>query len=721
MIRAFCRALLPESEGATPPIRALTAVTLGLRGRRATDSVHDSELSLSDYIQIFLRRAWVLVLTALACVVLALVWTARQTPMYSSSASVLINQANASDLFDPVGTGNSLSYAERQAATEARFLTSGIVSDEAINRLGYEAYVDVREDSFADVLTVTATSADAAEAQQIAQTYAEAYVDVREQRFASERTATANQLAERLAEIDLQIAGASGEDLVRLQAFRSDVAESLDLLNLTAGLAEDSGTIIIDNAFLPQAPFTPRTNRNVALSLVLGLMAGAGLVLLLEALDRSVKSREVLESLTPGAPNLAIIPSLGKSLQRRDTLVSQSDPTGASAEAFRTLRASLQYVAVDDSARVIQVASAHSAAGKTTVAANLAITLAQAGQRVVVIDADLRRPRLHQLFGVEQVPGLTSAIIGAAPLSDCIQRLPEKGSNPFVLASGPIPPGPAELLGSAAAARAVELIRDLADYVIIDTAPVLPVADTTVLSRYVDASILVADASNTKRADVAQAFERLEQAGAPVIGTVLNKVKRRPGLLGYGYGYGYGYGGYQQDGGGAKPGLVGWFSRGGDDAKIERLHGSDVPRIKAAPRIPVGAAPRQQSNGTATPTARSFTDSAKDAPASDESVTAQHKSKLKTKQAATEPEKADEKSAGTERSSSKKKSKSKKAAAVEAAESKMTEHADSLDDELAPSFIQDSQSEQASAGTTPDPNTETGDWADDIVLNDEPV
>lgn len=352
----------------------------------------------------------------------------------------------------------------------------------------------------------------------------------------SERTAIANQLVERLAEIDLQIANATDADRVRLEALRTDVAESFDLINLTAGLAESSGTVVIDKASLPEAPFSPRTNRNVALGFVLGLMSGAGLVLLLEALDRSVKSREVLESLTPGAPNLAIIPSLGKSLQRRDSLVLHSDPTGPCAEAFRTLRASLQYVAVDDSARVIQVVSAHSGAGKTTIAANLALTLAHAGHRVVVIDADLRRPRLHQLFGVQQVPGLTSAIIGAVPLSECVQRLKEEGLNPFVLTSGPIPPGPAELLGSATAARVLELIRSLADYVIIDTAPVLPVADTAVLSRYVDASILVADASKTKRADVTSVFEQLEQAGAPVVGTVLNKVRRRSGLFAMGMG-----------------------------------------------------------------------------------------------------------------------------------------------------------------------------------------
>ena len=133
--------------------------------------MYDAELSLRDYVQIFLRRWWVVALTTIVCTALALVWTERQTPMYSSSASVLINQANASDLFDPVGTGTGSAVAARMAATEARFLTSGLVSDEAISRLGYEAFVDVSEDRFTDVLTVTATADGPSQAQDIAQTY----------------------------------------------------------------------------------------------------------------------------------------------------------------------------------------------------------------------------------------------------------------------------------------------------------------------------------------------------------------------------------------------------------------------------------------------------------------------------------------------------------------------------------------------------------------------
>ena len=536
-----------------------------------------SELTLRDYLNIFRRRSWIVALGAALGVLGAFVLTARQTPLYQSSAVVLINQTSASEIYDPLGGGSPYSYAERLAENEARFLGSGLVADAAIEALGYEAYIDVRTDDYADVLTIFATSSDPTEAQEVAQTYAETYVEVRKERFRAERLSTANKLAEQLAEVDLQLVDAGEEDRARLLTLRRDLADSLDLLSITVNLAENTGAQVIDDAQIPASPFTPRPNRNIVLGGVLGLLIGGGLVLGLEALDRSVRSREMLEALTPGAPNLAGIPAVKSARGREDLLVTVRNPTGAGAEAFRTLRAALQYVAVDDQARVIQIASAHSAAGKTTVSANLAVALAQAGRSVAVIDADLRRPRIHQLFDVAQAPGLTSAIIGSAPLDRCIQKIPDvDGGKAWVMPSGPIPPGPSELLGSKAASAIISKLAELVDYVIIDTPPVLAVADTVVLSQHVDASILVVDAKKTRRADVVEAYERLQQASAPVVGTVLNKLSRRPGSSRYGYGYGYG------DGTG-RAGVLGWFSRGGeDDTTVERLSDGESSTMATA-------------------------------------------------------------------------------------------------------------------------------------------
>ncbi len=542
--------------------------------------MHQDELTLRDYLNIFLRRWWVVALCTVGCLAAALLWTARQTPLYESSAAILINQTSASDAYDPLGGASPYSYADRQVKNEARFLGSDVVSEAAIAQLGYEAYVDVTTDNSADILTVSSSSDDAAQAQEIAQTYAETYVEVREQRFRSDRVSTSVKLAEQLADVDLQLVDAVSEDRARLLTLRRDLADSLDLLSITLDLSDDTGAQVIDNADLPESPYTPRVNRNVALGGVLGLMLGAGIALGLESLDRSVRSRAMLESLTPGAPNLAAIPALKKSRNRSDMLVTLNDPTGPAAEAFRTLRASLQYVAVDDDARIIQIASAHSADGKTTVSANLALALAQAGRSVAVIDADLRRPRIHELFGVPQVPGLTSAIIGSAPLDQCVQKIPGAGNgNAWVMPSGPLPPGPSELLGSKATKSIITKIAKLVDFVIIDTPPVLAVADTVVLSQHVHASILVVDAKKTTRADVVEAFERLQQAGSPVVGTVLNKVSRRPGSYGYGYGYDYG----SDDS--SRSGLLGWFGRGNDDRPaVQKLGSEDSSKLESAMR-----------------------------------------------------------------------------------------------------------------------------------------
>jgi len=538
--------------------------------------VLEAELTLRDYMNLFLRRWWLIALCTVGCLAAALFWTARQAPLYESSAVVLINQASASDIFDPLNGASAYSYyAERWAENEARFVSSGVMSETAIERLGYEGYVDVATDDFADILTLSAVSTDPVEAQEVAQTYAETYVDIRQERFAADRVGTAVKLAERLAEVDLQIVDAVDQDLARLQLLRRDLADSLDLLTITVELADDSGAQIIDKAYLPGEPFSPSVNRNVMLGGVLGLMLGSGLALGLEALDRSVRSREMLESLTPGAPNLAVIPAFGKDQDqdRAVSLVTLHEPTSTAAEAFRTLRASLQYVAVDDDIRVLQIASAQSAAGKTTISANLAMTLAQAGLRVAVIDGDLRRPRLHDLFGVPQTPGFTTAIIGAESIQQCLHVVPGNlAAAPVVMPSGAIPPGPSELLGSEAAKSVIDTMRGFVDFVIVDTPPVLAVADTIVLAQHVDASILVVDAKKTTRADVALAYERLQQAGAPVVGTVLNKAAVRRGQHGYGYGYGY------VADASPRAGVIGWFNRRPDDGlAVQKLATADIP------------------------------------------------------------------------------------------------------------------------------------------------
>ena len=493
----------------------------------------EDELTLSDYVAVLRRRLPVVVGLFVAMVSLAAMWSWSATPMYRSTARVLLNQADASEIFESQSVQNS-SFADRLAANEVALIESQLVADVAESRLGFEAEVSASTQSQADVVSVSAEDADSERAQRITQTFVQAYLDVRLQQYVNERVEVAEQLLERLASIDAQIATASFDDADRLQELRDGLATQYDQLNISADLGTSSGARVIDEADLPETPFAPQTARNLALGGVLGLILGVGAALLLESLDRSVRSRDVLEATTPGTPVLATIPSV----RRTPEVITLSEPSGAESEAFRTLRAALEFASVDREVKVVQVTSASSAAGKTTTAANLAVALAQAGRAVALVDADLRRPRLHQVFEAAdgRAGGLTSAILGRTNLVDSAHELDLGNGRLWVYPSGPLPPGPAELLGSKRAGWVFEKLRESFDIVIVDSPPVLPVADALVLSRLADATLLVANAKRTRRDELADAYEALDQAGARVVGTILNQASAD---LGYGYGYGY--------------------------------------------------------------------------------------------------------------------------------------------------------------------------------------
>ena len=537
-----------------------------------------TELALRDYINILRRRLPVVAACLTATLVAAFLWSALQTPMYRSSANILINQSTANDIYDPV-TGVPVNYADRVTANEVRLLQSQLVRTEAESRLGFEADIAAVAETRADFVVVSAVDADPTVAKTVAQTYAESYLDVRRNEFIAERLETAEKLLERIREIEGEIDDKIEEqgptaDTAREQSLRDDLADSYDRLTITADLGNNGSARIIDDAEVPDAPFSPQTSRNLALGGVLGLMLGAGFALMLENLDRSIKTREALESLTPGLPALAIIPAI----KSEHAVVSLANPEGTESEVFRLLRAGIEFASVDKPLQVIQVTSAGPSAGKTTVAANLAVVMAQSGQRVAVVDADLRRPRLHKLFDLPQVPGISSVIIGTEKASAASHAMSLNNGRLRVFSSGPVPPGPSELLGSKRASSTFASLRNTLDVIIVDSPPVLPVSDALVLSRLVDATVLVANARLTKRDELERALEQLEQAGANVVGTVLNEVKaRNGGVLGYG-GYGYGYGqGY-----------------GNDETKSSRFGGKKnaAPRHAGTETIKSGELPR---------------------------------------------------------------------------------------------------------------------------------
>jgi non-specific protein-tyrosine kinase len=274
---------------------------------------------------------------------------------------------------------------------------------------------------------------------------------------------------------------------------------------------------VVDNAQVPTSPVSPQPMLNLMLGLLVGFGVGVGGSLLREDADSSVKSGDDLRHVTGGAV-LGTIGYDGAASKR--PLVFHGSAHAPRAEAFRFLRANLQFVDVDEPVRLVVITSALPKEGRSLTTCNLAVALAEAGKRVIVIDADLRKPRVARYLGVDGAAGLTSVLVGHAGLDDALQQW--NATSLFVLPSGPIPPNPGELLGSQHMQKLLDDVRDRADIVLIDTPPLLPVADATVLARNCDGAVMIARHGRTQAHELRSGVERLRAADVRLLGSVLN-------------------------------------------------------------------------------------------------------------------------------------------------------------------------------------------------------
>jgi capsular exopolysaccharide synthesis family protein len=306
---------------------------------------------------------------------------------------------------------------------------------------------------------------------------------------------------------------------------------------------------IIELAELPVHPVSPNRTRNLQLGLLIGLGLGIGLALLLEHLDNSVKTPDDVKN-GLGLPFLGMIPqvaqSAGPSSRKSRRLMSEA-PQSAVAEAYRLLRTNLIFSTAKDSGRVIVISSANPSEGKTTTVANIAASLAQNGSKVLAVDADLRRPTLHQHFGLHKAPGLSDLIIGKVQPSEAIQDTRFKGLQ--VLPCGYVPPNPAELLGSRNMREVLEALRAHYDWVLVDSPPILAMADTPVLcGAAIDGLALVVAAESTTRPNVTRAVEQVTSVGGHILGVILNGVNIERNSYYYSQYYGEYYRSYYAEG-----------------------------------------------------------------------------------------------------------------------------------------------------------------------------
>jgi capsular exopolysaccharide synthesis family protein len=334
-----------------------------------------------------------------------------------------------------------------------------------------------------------------------------------------------------------------------------DYGDKLRELDLTNEMVMATAQVM-ESASVPAGPIGPQRTQQVVLSMVLGLLLGVGFAFLQEFLDDRVNTSDDIERVASLA-TLGIVPTIPDENNR---LLIGQDAFSPITESYRALRTSVQYSYVDHKINAIAVTSAHPGEGKSVTSANLAIAMALQGKRVILVDADLRRPSVHRMFRVEAEPGLTSVLADEISLEDALHSTAIEGFK--VLTSGPLPPNPPELLNSQAMMDLLERFKDHADLVVFDTPPTIPVTDSQVLASHVDGVILVCEAGQSRKATLKHARDLLERTHGRLLGVVLNKIDQsakgyyyhyyqRGGYRKYGKkggGKGYGQGGYGQQG-----------------------------------------------------------------------------------------------------------------------------------------------------------------------------
>jgi non-specific protein-tyrosine kinase len=304
---------------------------------------------------------------------------------------------------------------------------------------------------------------------------------------------------------------------------------------------------VVEPARVPTVPVRPKTVQNTLLAAVVGMMLGVGLVFLIEYLDDSIRSPEQITGLLR-VPVIGVIARMNGGSHNENgnrSLIAVKQPRSPVVEAFRALRTNIQFTSVDRPVRSLLVTSAVPVEGKSTVSANLAVVMAQAGLRVLLVDCDLRRPSVHKLFDQTNRVGLTDMMLQASAQWDSAAQ-PTQTANLSILSSGSLPPNPAELLGSERLRQLLDRLRSNYDMVILDSPPMLPITDATVLARVVDGVLLVVDTGVTRVGAVLQSKELLERVGGRLIGVVMNKVAK--GVGGYSHYYHY-YDQYDYGGG----------------------------------------------------------------------------------------------------------------------------------------------------------------------------
>ncbi|MBX3013393.1 MAG: polysaccharide biosynthesis tyrosine autokinase [Caldilineaceae bacterium] len=516
------------------------------------------ELDLKVYVRILWHWSWLLILCTLLAGGAAYIASQLSAPIYQASTTLLIDEARK-----PTASYQDLLTSERIARTYAELIQRETILAQVARQFNTELAVlqsaltniDVTPVRDTQLIKVTVEGLSPELVAAVADTLPRVFITeinaVQSQRFADSKRNLEQQLDSLrnqvdLTQIEIDDIGQSrtAEEEVRLGQLRgqltqaqnsyTNVLRSYEELRLTEVQSVDS-VVIVENAKIPTTPVRPRPLVNTLLAAIVGGMLALGVIFLIEYLDDRIKTPQDLQQVL-NTPILGVIAHMphAKSKQRQkkadpsrqDDLIVANQPRHPIAESYRRLRTNLRFTSVDEQLHTLLVTSAVPGEGKTTTAANLAIAMAQAGYRVIMIDADLRKPQLHHVFQLSKGPGLTDALLNDTPPAFFLRETTVE--NLQVMTCGSIPPNPAELLGSRPMRKLLETLKAESDMLIIDTPPLLAVTDAQILSDDVQGVLLVVNSSRTARTTVATGATTLHQVGARLLGVVLNDMTSSP-------------------------------------------------------------------------------------------------------------------------------------------------------------------------------------------------
>lgn len=538
-------------------------------------------MELRQYFNTLRKWFWLIALATLVAAASSFLATRQQPPNYSSKTTLIVG----STIENPNPSGNDIWLGQQLAQTYAELAKRDVIKLATMQALGLSwlPKYTVTLVPNTQLLEINVVDASPERAQAVAQELAHQLIEQSpsapelEQR---DRQAFVNRQLQdletnidatraRIQELQDQLAGMfSARQIADTQAQIAGLEQKLASYqaNYASLLTFVEGGVnrirVVEPASLPVTPIGPNKALTILLAAAIGLALAVGAAFLLDYLDDTIKSPEDVQSSTQLATLGAIARIEGETVAEK--LVTIAQPKSPNAEAYRILRTNLLFSAVDNPPRTLLITSANPGEGKTTTLANLGVVMAQQGQRVVLLDCDLRRPTLHRFFQTANNAGLTNALLHEQP-GALSYLLPTGVENLSLLPTGPLPPNPAELLGSA---RFGELLNELqrhADVILLDSPPALAVTDAPVLARQVDGVLLVVDAGATRRQWAASARETLSKVGAKLLGVALNRLN--PGSSGYYYYYHY----YYSDEGGD--------AAGGKRRRTPRGLGRRLPRL----------------------------------------------------------------------------------------------------------------------------------------------